>query len=510
MGLMTASARQHVELLEAKHKAIDPQPDANIPEPRQHVGRSACLLASSRKARLAALLGTEKVATIKVDTKDMEAKAKRVPAIGTRSAGFLDLDSFLLQNARPLQALAAESLASAAEILVEPLPAAEAASPSTDEALFSVSKAADRQQKRVRAAREQSEMAARLLKQKEEADATLLETQAAVTIQRAFGVALRARAQSPPARATTVASETLRKQLSDIELELIFEPLELASIINMEMLKKMSMPKVLFVRSLYKARAVGNAFRAVGNAFRARCAINAEKALDRSHTPCGERTDGAPASSFARTSTHTRDELMSLGLGARVLVVEAKPLEVERHANAIVLPEGSILSNDDVVLTPEFVDQLLVQLGAESASVRGALSLFDERVMSSMIDYEVDIPERVDAKVFAEKLAQALLPMIDPLSANACVVDAPVPFFTKPLVTTVVLPGGLYYAAVLSHPMPYPMPSCDTYLKARTITSFGHVELVTEDKTRSYSSNRLEQFAKTLLSLQGDGAQAAA
>ena len=70
MGLMTASARQHVELLDAKHIAIDPQPDANVPEPKQHVGRSACLLASSRKARLAVLLGNETVATIKVDTKD--------------------------------------------------------------------------------------------------------------------------------------------------------------------------------------------------------------------------------------------------------------------------------------------------------------------------------------------------------------------------------------------------------------------------------------------------------
>ena len=69
MGLMTASARQHVELLDAKHIAIDPQPDANIPEPKQHVGRirlprvSSRLLASSRKARLAVLLGNETVAT---------------------------------------------------------------------------------------------------------------------------------------------------------------------------------------------------------------------------------------------------------------------------------------------------------------------------------------------------------------------------------------------------------------------------------------------------------------
>ena len=73
MGLMTASARQHVELLDAKHIAIDPQPDANVPEPKQHVARRQIGVSSRlelRKARLAVLLGNETVATIKVDTKD--------------------------------------------------------------------------------------------------------------------------------------------------------------------------------------------------------------------------------------------------------------------------------------------------------------------------------------------------------------------------------------------------------------------------------------------------------
>jgi hypothetical protein len=93
----------------------------------------------------------------------------------------------------------------------------------------------------------------------------------------------------------------------------------------------------------------------------------------------------------------------------------------------------------------------------------------------------------VSARECGAKLAQALLPVLDPLSANAGGADAPVPSFAKPLVTTAVLPGGLYYAAV-SHPT----PGCDTYLKARAHPSFGR-ELVTDDTPRSYCSVRLDK-----------------
>ena len=373
----------------------------------------------------------------------------------------------------------------------------------------------------------------------------------------------------------------------------------------------------------------------------------APMAHDRLHTPRGERADGAPASFFARTSTYTREELTSLGLGARVRVVDANPVDIDRQAKAIVLPDGSILPYDYLVLAPEFGDQSLVQLGAESALVRGAFSLFDERATSALMDYMfnerpektyvygasldayasvhaliargvparsivlVTAPLLADEEIFANpkvrqkvesqlesmgvqlvhnmrvvglsadedglltavmleaegggatvsqpctmlvcagakeiehstfeaingnslvydgrlvvdakfctndaavyaggviakfsrryrsklslgtvsarecgaKLAQALLPVLDPLSANAGGVDAPVPSFAKPLVTTAVLPGGLYYAAV-SHPT----PGCDTYLKARAHPSFGR-ELVTDDTPRSYCSVRLD------------------
>ena len=50
MGLTTASARQRLEFLDAKHIAIDAQLVAIVPDLKQHVGRPACLLTSGRKA----------------------------------------------------------------------------------------------------------------------------------------------------------------------------------------------------------------------------------------------------------------------------------------------------------------------------------------------------------------------------------------------------------------------------------------------------------------------------
>ena len=253
MGLTTASARQRIEFLDAKHIAIDAQLVALVPDLKQHVGRPACILTSSRKARLAVLLGTETVATIEVDTVATDAWTTRNPTLGNRSAGFIDMDIFLQQHARPLQKHGAESPAISAERVEEPSPAKETAAPSPAEELFSVSKAEKRKLARVQAAREQSETAALQLKKKEEEDATATKTQAAVTIQRVFGVALRARAQSPPLCADAAQSETFRKQLDDLELESIFEKLEFAGVTNMGMLKKMDMPTVLTVCGLHKA-----------------------------------------------------------------------------------------------------------------------------------------------------------------------------------------------------------------------------------------------------------------
>jgi len=253
MGLTTASARQRLEFLDAKHIAIDAQLVAIVPDLKQHVGRPACLLTSGRKARLAVLLGTETVATIEVDTVATDAWAKRAPTLGNRSAGFIDMDIFLQQNARALQTHVAESPALSAERPGEPSPAEETAEVSPDETLFSVSKSEKRKLARVQAAREQSETAAMLLKKKEEAEAAATKEQAAATIQRLFGVALRARGQSPPSRTTAARSETFHKQLDDRELETIFEPLNNAGVVNMEMLTKMDMPTVLTVCGLYRA-----------------------------------------------------------------------------------------------------------------------------------------------------------------------------------------------------------------------------------------------------------------
>ena len=199
MGLTTANARQYVEFLDAVHVAIDPQLGAFVPDLKLHVGRPACVLKSSRKARIALLLGTGKVATIEVDETYAEAWVARAPTLGNRSAGCIDLNIFLEQNARPVRILVPESPAPEAAEAEAGEPEGETAPDGSGEAPFTVTKAAKRKEARVRALREQSEMAAHKLT-------------AATTIQRIFGVALRARAPSPPRRLTLVLRRTRRRR----------------------------------------------------------------------------------------------------------------------------------------------------------------------------------------------------------------------------------------------------------------------------------------------------------
>jgi len=96
---------------------------------------------------------------------------------------------------------------------------------------------------------------------------------------------------------------------------------------------------------------------------------------------------GAPAPFFACTSSYTREELSELGIGARVRVVDSRMVDIDRQAKAVVLPDGSILPYDYLVLAPEFGDQSLINLAPECALVRGAFSLFDEVATSAAIDY---------------------------------------------------------------------------------------------------------------------------
>ena len=242
MGLTTANARQYVEFLDAVHVAIDPQLGAFVPDLKLHVGRPACVLKSSRKARIALLLGTGKVATIEVDETYAEAWAARAPTLGNRSAGCIDLNIFLEQNARPVRMLVPESPAPEAAEAEAGEPEGETAPDGSGEAPFTFTKAAKRKEARVRALREQSEMAAHKLT-------------AATTIQRIFGVALRARAPSPPARPRSEANspEAFRKQLDELELESLFEHLHDNGIVNMPTLKKMDLPTVLILCGLFRA-----------------------------------------------------------------------------------------------------------------------------------------------------------------------------------------------------------------------------------------------------------------
>jgi len=96
-----------------------------------------------------------------------------------------------------------------------------------------------------------------------------------------------------------------------------------------------------------------------------------------------------PAPFFARTGGYARDELLALGLGSRVRLVDSAMVDIDRTAKAIVLPDGSILPYDYLVIAPEFGDQSLTPLGEQAASVRGAFSLFDEdsaRAAASFLD----------------------------------------------------------------------------------------------------------------------------
>jgi len=92
--------------------------------------------------------------------------------------------------------------------------------------------------------------------------------------------------------------------------------------------------------------------------------------------PSAKKGGGAPF--FARTGGYSLAELKALGMGARVRVVNSAMADIDRQAKAIVLPEGSILPYDHLVIAPDFGDQSLTPLGESAFQVRGAYSLFDE------------------------------------------------------------------------------------------------------------------------------------
>jgi len=71
------------------------------------------------------------------------------------------------------------------------------------------------------------------------------------------------------------------------------------------------------------------------------------------------------------------------------------------------------------------------------------------------------------------KLAQALLPAIDPLSSTSANVDL-VPVMEKPRVEAALLPGGLHYLHIITPKQPY-----DSYFSIVSHTTFGR-ELISE------------------------------
>ena len=86
--------------------------------------------------------------------------------------------------------------------------------------------------------------------------------------------------------------------------------------------------------------------------------------------PRGHASAGAAAPFFSRSGGYTAAELTALGMGARVRLVDAPMVDIDRSAKAIVLPDGSILPYDYLVVAPELGDQTLVPLGADASAVR--------------------------------------------------------------------------------------------------------------------------------------------
>ena len=89
----------------------------------------------------------------------------------------------------------------------------------------------------------------------------------------------------------------------------------------------------------------------------------------------------------------------------------------------------------------------------------------------------------VSGRECGEKLAAALLPVLDPLSANLLsTAEAPLPEFVAPKMVAAYMPGPLHYVSVGA-----PTAGCETYAKARRHASFGR-ELVFDDSERSFCS----------------------
>ena len=252
MVLTSASTRQRQRFLDGPHLALDPQLVERAPELAEHVGRPACILTDRGRARLALLLGADMVATIEVDILDAEAWSKRAPALGSRSAGCIDLNSFLTSNFKPLYVPALFELASPS---VAPEALAEEDEQTSDSANnpFSVSNKEKRKLARVQQARDKSEASAQKLRQLEAAAASARnKTEAMATIARGIVAARVARlAHQAHDGGAPILSETFRKQLDDLELESIFVPLSNLGVNNMTMLKKQTLPAVLKACGLY-------------------------------------------------------------------------------------------------------------------------------------------------------------------------------------------------------------------------------------------------------------------
>lgn len=112
------------------------------------------------------------------------------------------------------------------------------------------------------------------------------------------------------------------------------------------------------------------------------------RAHERLRWPRGAVAGDSPHTPFfARSCSYTTEELLALGLGTRVRLVDSRVVDIDRNSKSVTLPDDSILPYDYLVIAPDFADQSLQPLGADAIGVSGAFSLIDEEAEAAAIAY---------------------------------------------------------------------------------------------------------------------------
>mmetsp|Transcript_28030 Transcript_28030/g.71900 ORF Transcript_28030/g.71900 Transcript_28030/m.71900 type:complete len:1184 (+) Transcript_28030:552-4103(+) len=111
------------------------------------------------------------------------------------------------------------------------------------------------------------------------------------------------------------------------------------------------------------------------------------RARERLVMPRGTVGGSHALSFFSRSCAYTTEELVALGLGARVRLVDSRVVDIDRQSKYVMLPDDSILPYDYLIIAPEFADQSLQPLGPDAVGVTGAFSIIDEEAEAAATAY---------------------------------------------------------------------------------------------------------------------------